>query len=180
MKKFLAILISVMLVLSLSVVAFAESDGPAAPAAQSYSITIDNAVNGETYTAYKIFDVTYSGTNADPGTLPAAPNADPRHLSENYSYTITNSSEWWNVIVGSATADASGVYTANGLTFTPTSPTGTYIVEEATGFDAAALAALLNQNTTGKTAAASQTASGTTVTLDVTTAGAGYYFVDTS
>ena len=180
MKKFIAILISVMLVLSLSVVAFAESDGPAAPAAPTYSITIDNAVNGETYTAYKIFDVTYSGTNADPGTLPAAPNADPRHLSENYSYTITSSSEWWNVIVGSATADASGVYTANGLTFTPTSPTGTYIVEEAPGFDAAALAALLNQNTTGKTAAASQTASGTTVTLDVTTAGAGYYFVDTS
>ena len=51
MKKFFAILISILLVLSLNVVAFAgEGDPPAAPT--GHTITIANGVDGETYNAY--------------------------------------------------------------------------------------------------------------------------------
>ncbi len=48
MKKVLAILVSVMLVFSLSVVAFAAGEG---------SITVTNAAEGETYSAYRILSL---------------------------------------------------------------------------------------------------------------------------
>lgn len=56
-KRTLALLLAVMLVLALSVCAFAAED---------YSITVTNSnsavsINGNTYRAYKIFDATYSG-----------------------------------------------------------------------------------------------------------------------
>ena len=172
MKKFLAILVSIMLVLSLSVFALA--------AASDNVITIDNAVNGETYTAYKIFDVTYSGTG-EGGTPAAAPNPDQTHLHSAYTYTITNTDEWWSDIIGSETADANGVYTAHDLTFKPTSPTGTYIVEPTANFDPADFAAFLNGvSKTGKTVADSDVAASGTATLEVGNSGDGYYFVDTS
>ena len=51
MKKFLAILLSAMLMLSLAVPAFAAD------------ITVTNAVKNETYTAYQIFNVSIDGEN---------------------------------------------------------------------------------------------------------------------
>ena len=56
-KRTLALLLAVVLVLALSVCAFA---------AENYSITVTNtndavSINGKTYNAYKIFDATYSG-----------------------------------------------------------------------------------------------------------------------
>ena len=81
MKRTFAILFAIVLVVCMSVSVFAEN----------YSITVDNAVDGETYTAYKVFDVTYAGTNANPGTDPGAPAADPTQLHTAYSYTINNS-----------------------------------------------------------------------------------------
>ena len=48
MKKFLSILLALTLVLSLSITAFAAGEN---------SITVNNAQNGETYTAYKMFDL---------------------------------------------------------------------------------------------------------------------------
>ena len=60
MKKFFAILLSAMLMLSLAVPAVAKSvdsgDGGAA------SITIENASKGETYQIVKIFDASVTGT----------------------------------------------------------------------------------------------------------------------
>ena len=58
-KRTLALLLTVVLVLALSVCAFAAED---------YSITVTNSntavsINGNTYRAYKIFDATYSGDN---------------------------------------------------------------------------------------------------------------------
>lgn len=58
-KRTLALLLAVVLVLALSVCAFAAED---------YSITVTNSnsavsINGNTYRAYKIFDATYSGDN---------------------------------------------------------------------------------------------------------------------
>jgi len=55
-KKILSMALAIAMVMALSVTAFAaEGDG---------SITINDAVSGETYTAYRIFDlISYSGTN---------------------------------------------------------------------------------------------------------------------
>ncbi len=58
-RRNLALLLAVVLVLALSVCAFA---------AEEYSITVNNtnkavSINGKTYSAYKIFDATYSGDN---------------------------------------------------------------------------------------------------------------------
>ena len=58
-RRNLALLLAVVLVLALSVCAFAAED---------YSITVNNtntavSINGKTYSAYKIFDATYSGTS---------------------------------------------------------------------------------------------------------------------
>ena len=175
MKKFTKLLGIVL------IIALVMSMGASAFAAQTYSISIDNALKDETYTAYKIFDVTYGGDNATPGDLPAAPAPDNRHEHTAYSYTITTASEWWNVIIGSATADSAGKYTAQGLEFAPTSPTGTYVVTATNSFDPAAFAVLLNNNKTNKTVAGTATGSDAgTATINVNPDVAGYYFVDTS
>ena len=57
MKKFLAILVSIMLVLSLSVFAFAEEGDPTSTSTVNDSITITGAKEGETYNLYKLFDL---------------------------------------------------------------------------------------------------------------------------
>lgn len=62
MRKLFTVLLAVAMTLALAVTAFAETG----------SITITNPQEGKDYTAYKIFDVTYSG--------------------ENYSYTISKDS----------------------------------------------------------------------------------------
>ena len=58
MKKFFAFLLVVVLMLSLSVAAFAQTVGTAAD--DTGSITINNAAKGETYAIYKLFDATVS------------------------------------------------------------------------------------------------------------------------
>lgn len=53
MKKVFALLLTMVMVLAMAVPAMAANDG---------SITIDNTTNGATYSIYKVFDATYSGT----------------------------------------------------------------------------------------------------------------------
>lgn len=55
LKKFGALLLTLVMMLSLSVTAFATEGDPTG------SITIDNATVGETYSIYKVFDLTYAG-----------------------------------------------------------------------------------------------------------------------
>ncbi len=174
-KKLLAFLLVAVLVISLgSLSAFAD---------ETYSITIDNAIGGETYTAYKIFDVTYSGTpETDPGAAPAAPAPDNRHEHTAYAYTISAGSEWWSV-VANGTPDANGVITANGLVFTPTTvKDGTnviYSVAATENFKPDEFAKILDAAKTGKTTAGSATPeSDGNAVINVTEG--GYYFVDTS
>ena len=57
-KKLMAALLAVALLCAMAVPAFAAEDA-------SGSITIDKAINGETYTAYKIFDVVSFKEEAD-------------------------------------------------------------------------------------------------------------------
>ena len=171
-------------------------------AEDSFTITIDNAVKGETYKAYKVFDATYANpVTPAPVITPATDipgEADQTHFNSAYSYTINTNSTFWNDLTTGVTP-AEGVYTlaTYGLKFVPSSTSGTYNVlpiasTGVTEAQAQALAAFLAGKLAGKTPAASAKATaGTTdpdhedyivgaLSLDVTASGAGYYFVDTT
>lgn len=72
MRKLFRVLLALAMTLALAVPAFAaETTG---------SITITNPQGDHTYTAYKIFDVTYSGDNySTPSAIPTPPLIPSRH-----------------------------------------------------------------------------------------------------
>lgn len=113
MRKLFTVLLALAMTLALAVSAFAaETTG---------SITITNPQEDRTYTAYKIFDVTYSG--------------------KNYSYTISKTDPAYPTV--NAYADE----TANGLTLTAVADTGKYNVSiDDTKFSAASFAQYLNEH----------------------------------
>lgn len=95
-KRFASLLLAMVMVLAMAIPAFAAGvDSTNATG----KITVDNPIANVTYTAYKIFDVTYSDVTAESG---------------NYSYTISTDSEWF------ATVEAYAADTAKGLTLTAT------------------------------------------------------------
>ena len=109
MRKLFRVLLALAMTLALAVPAFAaETTG---------SITITNPQGDHTYTAYKIFDVTYSG--------------------DNYSYTISDTDTAFNTV--KAYADVA----ANGLNLTAVADTGKYNVSIGAGFSAASFAQYL-------------------------------------
>lgn len=143
MKKLSAMVLALVMTLALAVPAFAADTG---------SITIINPQGDHTYTAYKIFDVTYTADKV------------------NYSYTISKDSVAFNTV--KAYADVS----ANGLKLAPVADTGKYNVSfVAEDFSAASFAQHLKNNadslgtgTDFKNADGTMKASGLTP---------GYYFV---
>ncbi len=166
MKKILALFIVVVMCLSIAV--------PVSAAANEYTITIDNAVKGETYNAYKIFDVTYSGENNSYSAPAAATDipgsADTGNQHTAYAYTITTSSEWWATVTGNhATTEATAgtTFSANGLKFTKTTTAGLWSVAvdstASPAFSAATFATVLDAAKSGKHAAATVTANDTTL-----------------
>jgi len=199
-RKILALLMALTLCLAIAAPAFADSQ---------YIITIDNAVKGETYTAYKIFNVTYANA-ADPAPSPLAPAtdipgaSDPNHQYTAYAYTISDESAWWPVVTANpspaipATPTLGNNFTANGLKFTKTANANEWIVEATNSFEASTFAALLRDhmpnpapayaaqvtasdaNMTGTTAHAANNYTTGAIELNVTSSGAGYYFVDTT
>lgn len=172
MKKILTLLVTVLMVFSFT----------AKVNADTYTIEIDNAVEGETYNAYKIFDVTYAEPKDPAPESPSddAPAPDASNMHKAYSYTIEKGSYWWTVIVGTATA-TDGVYTANGLKFSPTANGTTYVVEATEDFDAAAFAAVLNAAENKPDADATGTGpDADNLPLVLTVTEPGYYFVDTT
>lgn len=141
-KKTASFLLVMVMVLAMSVSAFA--------AGETGSITVENPIAGQTYTAYKIFDVEY--------------NADRTA----YSYTIDADSEWLSVVQSYGGVTLSDVITdEDGRTF--------YVVTENSSFAAGAFSALLKENMSGKTGTAlSQAEDGT---VSASGLELGYYFV---
>jgi len=78
MKKILSLMLAFVLVLSMSVTAFA-ADGQG-------SITITNATIGQSYSVYKLFDATY--------------NADAEGNTNAVSYSIDDSNQFFAVLFG--------------------------------------------------------------------------------
>lgn len=66
MKKLLAVILAMTLTMAMGICASASSQG--GNAAPKGSITVTNAIVGETYTLYKVFDATVSGERVDEGT----------------------------------------------------------------------------------------------------------------
>ena len=142
-RKAIGLLMILALTVTLSVTAFAAGGG---------SITVENPKDGETYTAYRIFDVVY---NEDQSA---------------YSYTIAADSQWLAAVQGYAGVTLSDAVTdGDGNTF--------YIVTKNDSFSAAAFAKALQDALEGKRgielAVADGKASATGLDL-------GYYFVSST
>lgn len=90
-RRLLSIVLMVVMVFTMNATAFAAD--------MTYSITISNAHDGETYYIYKLFDATYD-TNG------------------NVAYTINSSSEWYSLVTA----------TGSPFTVTTTTTTGVYNV----------------------------------------------------
>ncbi len=99
MKKLIALVLALALVLASCAVAFADS----------YTITITNGKDGETYKAYKIFDVTLATVTG---------SGEQTNVYSNFTYTISASSSYFNTVTGHTGADYVATYTKNGMTFT--------------------------------------------------------------
>lgn len=140
MRKLFTVLLALAMTLALAVSAFAADTG---------SITITNPQGDHTYTAYKIFDVTYSG--------------------DNYSYTISNTDAAFSTV--KAYADVA----ANGLTLTPVANTNKYNVSIGAGFSAASFAQHLKTNVASLGTGAPFTKAGDT--MKASGLALGYYFV---
>ena len=196
MTRSLSVLLVFVLILSLATtVGYAVANSSSQDT--DFSITVDNAWPGFTYTAYKIFDVTYSG---DPRSTPrpyppSPPYPDYRAFHGAYSYTISSDSIWWPIIAGENTPDPdTGVIQAYQLTFTPISNGSgvvTYQIGNNNKLEAAELAEALKAALESMQPAPEDQGKGTapnapsnsqgrsSVTIPVT-AGPGYYFVDSS
>lgn len=140
-RKLFTVLLALAMTLALAVPAFAaETTG---------SITITNPQGDHTYTAYKIFDVTYSG--------------------DNYSYTISDTDTAFNTV--KAYADVA----ANGLNLTAVADTGKYNVSIGVGFSAASFAQHLKTNVGSLGTGTDFTTDGNT--MKASGLALGYYFV---
>ena len=142
-RKLASLLLALVMVFALATTAFAAGSG---------SITVDNPIAGQTYTAYKIFDVVY-GTEG------------------HYSYTIDSSSEWFTTVQAYATE-------ANGMTLTQVNGSTTYNVTTTGAFSAPNFAAALKEAVASKNGTALTVQ--TDVIVSVSNLPLGYYFVTSS
>lgn len=151
-RKLTSLLLALVMVFALAVtVAADETTGTTGTG----SITVVNPIEGQNYTAYKIFDVVYDGAK------------------KNYSYTIKDTSEWYQTV--------SGYTTGLALNKVGDTTSNTYVVTTTDDFSPAAFADALK-----KALDADSTAfNGTPLTRNGTQATAtvnelGYYFVTSS
>ncbi len=144
MKKLLGIVLTIVLILALSTTAMAAT------------ITVQGAVEDETYSAYKVFDVTNSG--------------------DSYAYSIAATNPWKSV-VEAYTIDGEKVFT-----LTPSASDANVLVVtttvELTESNAADFAAYLSQNVPAGAEKSTVTATASGAAFE--NLDAGYYFVSTS
>lgn len=141
--RFTAILLALILMTALTTTVFAAGSG---------SITVENPKEGETYTAYLIFDVVYNTEKSA------------------YSYTIAADSQWLSTVRGYAGVTLSDVVTdGDGNSF--------YIVTKNDDFSAAEFAKTLQGAMDGKTGTALtiSDSKATAIGLEL-----GYYFVSST
>lgn len=144
-RKLASLLLALVMVFALATTAFAAETGTTTTG----TITVANPVEGQTYTAYKIFDVIYDDQN-------------------HYSYTIGSSNPWYDTVNTYAATEG------NGLTLTQVNGGDTYVVTTGNGFSAPDFAAALKKAINGKTG---KPLSGDAGSVTVSGLDLGYYFV---
>ena len=147
-RKLASLLLALVMVFALATTAFAAETGTTTTTGNG-SITVANPVDGQTYTAYKIFDVVYDN-------------------QDHYSYTIDSTSDWYSTVSTYAND------TAHGLTLTQVNGGDTYVVTTGNGFSAPDFAAALKKAINGK---AGKPLSGDAGSVTVSGLNLGYYFV---
>ena len=145
-RKLASLLLALVMVFALAVTVAADDTGTTATTG---TITVANPVEGQTYTAYKIFDVIYDDQN-------------------HYSYTIGSSNPWYDTVNTYAATEG------NGLTLTQVNGGDTYVVTTGNGFSAPDFAAALKKAINGKSG---KTLSGDAGSVTVSGLDLGYYFV---
>lgn len=150
MKKLVSLLLATVMVFAMTITAFADTT--------TGTITVDNPIVGQTYTAYKIFDVTYNGDKTK------------------YSYSIKSDSEWYATVNAYATKANSGLTLtkANGSTSVNTY----YVTIEESKFSAPAFSNTLKAAVSDKTGIALTL--GEDGKAKVENLELGYYFVTSS
>lgn len=151
-RKLASLLLALVMVFALAVtVAADETTGTTGTKG---SITVDNPIAGQNYTAYKIFDVVYDEATA----------------TGHYSYTIdsTKNSDWFTTVKEYAETEGSG------LKLTQVGDTNTYVVTTTSDFSPAAFADALSKAVGGKTGNTLKIVGGKTTATDLDL---GYYFV---
>ena len=146
-RKLASLLLALVMVFALATTAFAAGTTPT-----TGTITVENPVEGQTYTAYKIFDVVYD-------------------TNDHYSYTIDRNNEWYGTVSTYANA------TAHGLKLTQVNGGDTYVVTTENDFSAPDFAAALKKAVSGKHGEELAEKDGS-VTVD--NLPLGYYFVTSS
>ncbi len=159
MRKIMALVLALVMAFALAATANATSadDGTG-------SITVENPVDEQTYTAYKIFDVTYDINNVN--------------KADKYSYTISESSPWYKTVETYANKDDAS--DADGLTLVQSTANSTvYVIKTTQLFSApefaAALSAALTDTTNPVEDAGKPLSNGSVDELAL-----GYYFVTTT
>lgn len=160
-KRILTAGVALALTLGLNIPAFAAT------------ITVNNAVEGQTYTAYKLFDVTSSDPNSTPDDT----------TDDNYAYSISSSTTLFTQL--QTALSASGALNGIGLSLQESSTDGIYNViasNEFTTEDAKTLSEWVTTNLNSL-----NLGQGTTATIDSATDIAtfnleqpGYYYVTSS
>ena len=147
-KKLASLLLALVMVFALATTAFATGT------TETGTITVDNPLANQTYTAYKIFDVVYNDSKTA------------------YSYSIDSTSEWFATVKAYAETEGSG------LTLTQVNGSNTYIVTTTNAFSAPSFALALKTAVTGKTG--TPLTPQTDGTVSVSNLPLGYYFVTSS
>ena len=117
-RKLASLLLALVMVFALATTAFAAGT---VTTPTNGTITVENPVEGQTYTAYKIFDVVYDA-------------------NDHYSYTIDSNNEWYGTV---------SAY--HGLKLTQVNGGDTYVVTTENGFSAPDFADALKADVNGKT-----------------------------
>lgn len=143
MKKLLALAVAMIMVLAMSTAVFATP-------AQTGSITVENASIGQTYTLYKVFDLTYNGT------------------AVSYTYTATGANDPFLAALQAA---------GSPFTLTATSTPNVYTVTSTAS--ASAIATWLKTNK-ALLQQVGQPVVASTSTVQWTGLGLGYYYIEST
>ena len=141
-RKILAVVFAVVMVLVMSLPVSAAGNG---------SITVTNATTGKDYSAYKVFDLTYTGDNVA------------------YTYTKTGASDAFYTALTTTTGE-----NASPFTLTPTTNADVYNVSTSETAENIAAWLKTNENLLGSAAATTEAAS---ETVSFTGLDFGYYYV---